>query len=70
MPSLTQAYTQGVEAHDHGHQIGSNPYDPEAEMSAYEAWVDGWSAKDDWIESRLFDRMSESVGRTIEKELL
>ena len=70
MPSLTRAYTMGVEAHDHGHQLGSNPYDPEAEMSAYEAWVDGWSAKDNWIEDRLFVRMGDAVGELIEKELL
>ena len=70
MGSLVHAYTQGVTAHDHGQQLGTNPYDPGAEPSEYEAWEDGWSAKNNWTDNRMFDVLSEAVGKTIEKELL
>ena len=70
MASLVNAYTQGVTAHDNGHSWGINPYDPQGQPRCYEAWIDGWSAKDNWVGDKTFDAVSESVGRTIEKELL
>lgn len=59
MGSLTRAYTMGVSAHDQGQQLGMNPYSPDSSPGEYEAWLDGWSAKDDWIEDRMSDREEE-----------
>jgi len=56
MGSLTAAYTLGVSAHDQGQQVGTNPFDPSVQPSEYEAWLDGWSAKDLWIDSRMGNR--------------
>ena len=37
------AFNLGMTGFSRGVGVGSNPYDPEAEPEAHEAWLDGWS---------------------------